>query len=756
MLNASYGKAYYSNTIKSNKYFVGREAEMQMIKDLLAKNDRAILVGGGGIGKTQIAKAYLLKHLKDYDILWWIDAEKSVKKQLINLSREINEKCSSEHEEPIFISTDQEDESIKSLMEKLQNTNIKWLIVLDNVKNITDASYLINIKNKNHKGHWIVTTRDSNASNNVINVNKFKRTESLNFLSQLENSEHNKQEINQLAEMLEDYPLALAQAFTYISVAPSINVGRYIKLYKQRQNDIMDVEFKMIKLFKGGYTDRYNKTIKVVTSLILDEIKKESEGAYRLLGIISVLNTKNIPESIIYGYFNDEIEASESLSHLLRYSILIKNNKNTTAKDDNLYTIHELTQSIIRDSFTSSEIKRFLKEAARALCSILPNEREEYFPVFINKYYILDHINFINMLSKDYALYSNELFKINLKKLEYTLVQRRDFPEAKTLIEELNNNLSGLKTDELDKARLLLTEATYYTMVEANYKKSIHYVLKASELLKKHKFTYENVIKCCRLAQNYAQEGDFDKMMMYVKEGEEILSQTNIKAYDYQGPIEQCKTRMYIDQGNLQMALKSVGKREKINSLRHPSIREIDSAYNLWDKARILLAEGKYEDIKNITKEIKRILNTYYKKAMYLTPIPNLIMAHYYLKTSHLSKAAAEAIKGLELFNKVSRSDRSKAFMYKTQGDIFTAQKKHKQAMDSYLEAEKIYDNILINKAIADVSELYEALVENSINMRDPMRAYHYRDKHLDIFGGADPRSIRLWNKVADAENRES
>ena len=60
-----------------NLYFVGRNDELAQIQRSLKGNERHLLWGSGGIGKTQIAKAYAWSNADHYDFIWWINALKT-------------------------------------------------------------------------------------------------------------------------------------------------------------------------------------------------------------------------------------------------------------------------------------------------------------------------------------------------------------------------------------------------------------------------------------------------------------------------------------------------------------------------------------------------------------------------------------------------------------------------------------------------------------------------------------------------------
>ena len=59
--------------------FVGRDREITEISEQLAQTDnKVILVGMGGMGKSEIAKMYLKRHAQDFDVVRWVPFEESL------------------------------------------------------------------------------------------------------------------------------------------------------------------------------------------------------------------------------------------------------------------------------------------------------------------------------------------------------------------------------------------------------------------------------------------------------------------------------------------------------------------------------------------------------------------------------------------------------------------------------------------------------------------------------------------------------
>ena len=64
-------------------HFVGRRRELDLLSEQLRQIDnKAVLCGMGGIGKSEIAKMYCKEHFRDYDLILWIPFDTSLEHTL--------------------------------------------------------------------------------------------------------------------------------------------------------------------------------------------------------------------------------------------------------------------------------------------------------------------------------------------------------------------------------------------------------------------------------------------------------------------------------------------------------------------------------------------------------------------------------------------------------------------------------------------------------------------------------------------------
>jgi hypothetical protein len=167
---------------QKNPYFVGRDAELEQINNILKKHRVVYITGMGGIGKTQIAKEYLHRNLK-YDLVWWFDLSQDIGVQYEALFQAMiyNSKFNQ------YIDVDayriSPDAKLKYVNNVLRKTELSWLLVFDNCNDENILGKIIpeihDYKNK----HVLVTTRlNISDKNRSIKVGDLLNKDSINFL----------------------------------------------------------------------------------------------------------------------------------------------------------------------------------------------------------------------------------------------------------------------------------------------------------------------------------------------------------------------------------------------------------------------------------------------------------------------------------------------------------------------------------------------------------------------------------------------
>ena len=353
------------NVPPRNPNFTGRRDLLQKLRQNLSGtggNDAvqtAALYGLGGVGKTQLAIEYAHRFASDYDLVWWIPAEKpkAIPGHLATLARHLE-----------LPDLPRLEDQLAEVFAALSQRH-RWLLVYDNA---TDPAALDGLRPPAGGGHLLLTSR--NPAWRVIaiplGVDTLGRSEAVSFLRQRTGSnDSDLTAMERLAEALGDLPLALEQAAAYLE-ATSTPPGEYVQLLRERAPE----------LFALGRPSDHPQTIATTWSASLRLLRQRTPVAEDLLLLCAFLAPDDIPRSMLLNYpkvlprrlreaVEDQISYQQALGALTRYSLV-------SATSDNL-SVHRLVQTVVRSGLDNDAIRRWAAASVRVVQAAFPPAPEQ-------------------------------------------------------------------------------------------------------------------------------------------------------------------------------------------------------------------------------------------------------------------------------------------------------------------------------------------------------------------------------------------
>jgi tetratricopeptide (TPR) repeat protein len=217
--DASLGKAPFPVPVHNdlppyNPNFVGREDLLADLRQTLGQEGNAAstqmeaVTGLGGIGKTQLALAYVYRHLAAYWLVWWVRAEEPTTRRadLVALAPHLEL-------DPKGI----DEEALLAAIRRELARRPGWLLVFDNAPGPADIRDLV----PRTGGHTIVTSRHRHGWEGTareLEMPVLPEDEAVALLlGESEAEPQRRAEARALAEQLGFLPLALAQARAYVN-----------------------------------------------------------------------------------------------------------------------------------------------------------------------------------------------------------------------------------------------------------------------------------------------------------------------------------------------------------------------------------------------------------------------------------------------------------------------------------------------------------------------------------------------------------
>jgi hypothetical protein len=347
----------WGNIPPRNPGFAGREGILASVQNVLTSTARAaacVLHGMGGIGKTQIAIEYIYRFADEYDIIWWIDAERAgvIGEQFVALGAELG---ITPHSAQFAVAK-------QAVLASLRQAG-KWLLVFDNAETPKDILQWLPGGN----GHTLITSRFRAWDEIAIpaEVSVLERSESLDLL-RTRVPGLSETDAGQLAQAVGNLPLAVVQAAGYMA-ASGTSATEYRDLLNGRAKDILDL----------GRPSSYPRSLVAVTRLGLEQLRVRDPSAANLTEICAFLAPEPIPSrwlSQVAAQLPGPL-AIRMADPLARGEVLISVARSSLAEvsQDGL-VMHRLTQAIIRELQGLEIASDACKFAEIILTSILPDD----------------------------------------------------------------------------------------------------------------------------------------------------------------------------------------------------------------------------------------------------------------------------------------------------------------------------------------------------------------------------------------------
>jgi hypothetical protein len=345
-----------------NPYFTGREDLLRDIHERLTGKVTALvphaLHGHGGVGKTHLAIEYAHRYQQEYNLVCWISAEQPaiVRTTVADLAKRMG------------LPSLTTDDAVRSVLTALRQNDPydRWLLVFDNVNVPGDIEDFLPIG----AGHIIVTSRTDvwTGIAQVVEVNVFPRPESIAFLrGRLQDIRE--QDADQLADRLDDLPLALEQAAAW-QVETRTSAADYLRLFDERLAQLQELEAVRTGVLRADYP----LPVAVTWSLALNKLSETQPEVVSLLQLCAYFAPEPIPWNVLsVGRFVETLP--ESLRHALssnreRDRMIREIKKYALAQVDygnNRLQLHRLAQLVLREQLPGQGEREEVRHQAHML-----------------------------------------------------------------------------------------------------------------------------------------------------------------------------------------------------------------------------------------------------------------------------------------------------------------------------------------------------------------------------------------------------
>jgi tetratricopeptide (TPR) repeat protein len=389
------------NLRSRNPFFSGRAEYLDVVHRALAAGASVQAIRGlGGVGKTETAIEYAYRHRGEYQAAFFItaDSEDAVVSGLAGLA------------EPLGIAPEQDLRRPAYKVRDWFETQGGWLLILDNVEQAKDVQDWIPAG-----GHVLLTTR-LNALGRIaepLALHKLALEDGAALLFTRARvagpSDAERAAALELAREVDGLPLALEQAGAYME-SRQVTATEYLGYYRQQG----------ARLRAAAGEDAAHASVAVTFTLAFERLGERARDIVRLCAFLA---PEAIPEEILTGDKEADLEFREAVAEVGRYSLV---ERNAVAR---LLDMHRLVQEVVRDGMEESERRRWVERAVEAVNATFPFVRLETWSQCER---LLPHARFAARWIEDFKIETPRATRL-LNQAAYYLQERAQYQEAEPL-----------------------------------------------------------------------------------------------------------------------------------------------------------------------------------------------------------------------------------------------------------------------------------------------------------------------------------
>ncbi|MER6119567.1 FxSxx-COOH system tetratricopeptide repeat protein [Streptomyces sp. NPDC001743] len=380
---------------RRNIRFTGREALLSQAYSALQDSGRGAgvvtLHGMSGVGKTQLAAEYVYRFGSEYDVVWWVPADRRAlyRQKLAELAPELGLSTGAEY-----------GERLRAVRDSLRrgDPHAHWLLILDGADEPDQIWDLV----PTGPGHVLITSRNpewSEHNSHLVEVPVYTREESVAFIRRRA-ARLTLPEADQLADALEDLPLLLDQTAGWLNDS-DMSVEEYIELLEGGiDQDVVKVSADFPLAFQTAWSILLNK---------LKDTVPESVDLLRLCsffapGSIPVRLLKDMPPGElpeqVSGLMNDPLLWNKAIGQLRQYSVVrLESHEavdDVASSGESLY-MHRMVHQIVGHDMTERDRQEFIGVVRRALAAADPGRPTEpsHWPTYAE---ITPHLKWADVL----------------------------------------------------------------------------------------------------------------------------------------------------------------------------------------------------------------------------------------------------------------------------------------------------------------------------------------------------------------------
>lgn len=320
-----------------------------------------------------MVRKYAADHQNDYKIIWTFElkgkGDFDIENQFYVFAEHLNKYRESLRTDYIILgdrnNSEQRKNLVSQILNRLEKIKSDYLLIFDNAEDgARIKKYLPTSRgDSGYKKHIVITSRANATSwgkDNIIDLVIFNREESIELLQKslfqdVKASKQDLQDLNNLAEKLHDYPLALSVASSYISSRKDtdpISIGDYMKLFEIEKEKLRRYEETVVKLLEGEEDGATVATTLELSFKAIKQCDKKDKKISDFLFMLTFLPHHRINEKLMKNILAKlggavNLDYAETIRQLDNHSLIKRIKDNSSRRVS--YFMHEMVHEVIMD-----------------------------------------------------------------------------------------------------------------------------------------------------------------------------------------------------------------------------------------------------------------------------------------------------------------------------------------------------------------------------------------------------------------------
>lgn len=735
-----------------NPYFVGREDFLQLIsKKLMTDSEKMVVITGPhGFGKTQLVKRYCARSLDQYDIIWWFKESEFLDQQFQNFVLALDDAYQLNLKGKL--SAIGHSQLVNIVQDVIRRKKLKCLFVFDELcflKDIQIYGALI----REPSVHAIVTTRNTNFSVAPLILPPFQRQESLTYIHQFFPQE-TRQDVEELAERLNNHHFSLAVAVNYIKNCPGMTIAFYLQKHNTVQGISREKKQEAAQRFGsplGTAKDGYVKNFLQAIQMNLVEFKKVSPTAYRLVCFLSLLHHTSLTADDVEWWLK-HTKSQEDVLAIIQLMNRYFWTDQLVVKGKPQMHMHELVQKSIRSLVPNDEKIDHIEEVVKRLDETFHQRSDLVVASLMKDNTPLLHLLNLSEEAQFIDYHSPRLTALRVRGLDVLIghlrnYEKGDYEKTNFIIDCLQKDLDrGIHLNKEDEI-LYNTNLFLLSMSSpSDHDNGLESAFKALTLIEEEPGLYEEKIRLySNLIQYHALAGLLEEGKHYIQKGRDIFCSSQSDAYN--ALFVYAVMMFLLEEGEIDKTISHIQEHQALLDRQefYPYLR----FYSLSLLGEALIKKGKIEEAQKVLSTAEKMAREFYDNETvnffgYLCVLKGYAQS---LLGDH--QQAQELIqRSIQIYDvtyKGSDKHKNQAFAHFVLGKNYYLDGQLDAAKKELLYSEEIYQKVQKCQRTSDVSELYKTLIQVGADLKNEELIRKFLKKQVDTFGLRHPRTREIY-----------